>query len=381
LQLFKKAGYHLHLLGRPNQYYDVVPPAADLLYEEGFWSDLSQMQLMFGQRSAPLLSSAPAYDGAFSDYDKYSMAGGDAHTVEVELPALLKGKPQNTPGVYLFILDAAHDRYSWNPELPHDPLYRKIFEASTFNNHFTRNPQWAERGMQEDVLKAYRNSVRNIDKNIAGIFAQLKANNLYDNSIIVLFSDHGERLYESYGSWYEGMDYSDKWLYENIGHGGPAFNKVIDVGLVVKPHARFGKDDLLRTKLYFNMMSHQNIFPLLLEMADIDGSSPNPEDQLLLERINRKKILSAPHATNCQVSFSPNGSEDPYILAFVGENYKAMMHLHYGSYLMDEPDFSEVTFRVDAITNRNDVEITLGERSPELFFKEHFSSCLSAMGL
>lgn len=379
LQILKRAGYKIHLFGRPNYYFGATEEQGQHLFMGNKWSDLTQVQVMFGQRAGTILDTYPLDTGVFGDFEKYSPASSDEFVVKEELPGMLKNHSGSEPGVFLIFLEGGHDKYSWDPDLSRDPNYADLFEESIYNNRINRNPHWYEHGLQEEAKKAYRNAIRNTDSNVANIFAQLKQAGLYDKAIIVLFSDHGERLYDGFGNWYAGMDASAEWLLKNIGHGGPPFNASISVPMAIKPQDNYGRVEQLKETLATKVIGHENIFPTMLEMAGVKASSPLRSDSQMIDRLQQKSLLkNAPH---CQIAVAPNGNEDPYILAFVGATHKAFMHLHYGGYVMDEPDFTKVTIKIDALTSLEDVEVKVDPQGVEAFFKANFAGCLSALGI
>jgi hypothetical protein len=376
LQLFKRAGYTIRLMGRPNYYFALSPAQSSLLYENGAWDDITQLQVKYGQDPSRLLQSATAHDHKFWDFERYTMAEGDRYVLAHELPSTLNG--QET-GLYLIYLEASHDRYSWSKDLPRLKPYSQLFEPSSYNNKINRSPYWLEQHLEGEVFKAYRNAVRNTDKHLSQIIARLKEKKIYDKALVMIFSDHGERLYDGFADWYRGMSYSSEWVQSNIGHGGPPYKPVIEVPFMVKPPAGYAKADLLRQKMQETVLSHENIYPLALEIAGIDYSSEQAGDKPLLARIKDAGVLSKAHS--CQLTFNPNGSLDPYIFAFVSADKKAFMHLHYQEFLLDEPNFSKVKIRVDAITDLNDKELQVVPAQVEEFFRSNFSECLAKLGI
>lgn len=116
---------------------------------------------------------------------------------------------------------------SWNP--PHTPLdlvpekYLKMYEDKKFSvkknisltditDHtglITPKLNFSQEGYQ-DILKKYYAAITGIDENFGRIINYLKMNNLYDNTLIVLTSDHGEMLC-SHGLWSKHV-----WFNESI---------------------------------------------------------------------------------------------------------------------------------------------------------------------
>jgi hypothetical protein len=57
------------------------------------------------------------------------------------------------------------------------------------------------------------------------------------------------------------------------------------------------------------------------------------------------------------------------------------MHLHYGSFLLDEADFSKVVIKVDAVTTRDGAEVAVEPAKAEEFFKANYAACFSCLGV
>jgi arylsulfatase A-like enzyme len=104
----------------------------------------------------------------------------------------------------------------------------------------------------EDVVAAYDSGIRFVDDGLAGLFARLKEIGVWDDTLIVVTSDHGESLY-------------DRGLY--IGHTYTLHDDVVRVPLLVRlPKAR----QVARLE---GLVDLTDLLPLVLEEVGL----PAPE--------------------------------------------------------------------------------------------------------
>lgn len=125
--------------------------------------------------------------------------------------------------------------------------YAQFFKIDTINN----SPKEVAHLAYQEYLKRYLKCVKGIDDNIQRVFDYLKANNLWENTIIVYTSDQGFMLGEH--------DYIDKrWMYE------PSMQIpfIVHYPRLIKKHS---ETDLL--------INNTDIAPTLIEMAG--GKKPS----------------------------------------------------------------------------------------------------------
>jgi arylsulfatase A-like enzyme/Tfp pilus assembly protein PilF len=100
----------------------------------------------------------------------------------------------------------------------------------------------------------YDGEIAYTDSILGDLLEVLKANDLYDNTLIVLVSDHGEGLGEHYES----------------GHGVLIYNSTIRVALMVKLPEGFDLDGDLDTPAKIDYpVQLIDVFPTILELADV----------------------------------------------------------------------------------------------------------------
>jgi arylsulfatase A-like enzyme len=81
---------------------------------------------------------------------------------------------------------------------------------------FSRAP--SETGAHEALVDLYESGIKQFDHDLEKLFAGLRKRNLFDQSLIVLTSDHGEEFYE-HGEWM---------------HGNNLYNETLAIPLLVK---------------------------------------------------------------------------------------------------------------------------------------------------
>lgn len=135
----------------------------------------------------------------------------------------------------------------YNPPAPYhskfDPAYQGRFKEDFNFDSLSKKMSYSE-GEITHIKALYDGEINFIDAQIHNILNKLRELNLYDNSIIVLTSDHGEDLMEN-GSF---------------GHGDALFDTSIKVPLIIK----FDKSEFSNRRVKDQVQSI-DIMPTLLE--------------------------------------------------------------------------------------------------------------------
>jgi arylsulfatase A-like enzyme len=181
---------------------------------------------------------------------------------------------------------AAHDERPFFMFLhymePHDPYFAHPFDGRAFARVADPNPPPAMAGAYRD---AYDGEIRYLDAQLARLLDELRSRGLYDRSLIVLTSDHGEEFHE-HGGWWHGLT-----LYE----------EQIAVPLIVKP-PRGGAAGAVNDGL----VSSLDIAPTVLAVAGVPipetmqgkplglaAGAPAPRDHVFAEQDLEGNILQA----------------------------------------------------------------------------------------
>jgi arylsulfatase A-like enzyme len=108
---------------------------------------------------------------------------------------------------------------------------------------------------QEAFVRAYTSEIEHLDRELGRLFDGLKARGVYDDSVIVFTSDHGEEFHEHGGWW----------------HGQTLFDEVIEVPLLIKL-----PQNQLAGAVNEYMTRHLDIAPTLVALA---GMTPGEQFQ------------------------------------------------------------------------------------------------------
>ncbi|MBI4177279.1 MAG: sulfatase [Candidatus Aenigmarchaeota archaeon] len=95
---------------------------------------------------------------------------------------------------------------------------------------FSNDEEAANSSDVNRIIGGYDDSITQVDYYLGEFIDKLKGYGIYDNTIIVILSDHGETLYNHTGSDY----FSDDFPTGYAGHGFSLFNEVLRVPLIIK---------------------------------------------------------------------------------------------------------------------------------------------------
>jgi len=124
--------------------------------------------------------------------------------------------------------------------------------------------------------KRYRREIEQVDQAVGRLVEQLRAKNMYDNTLIVLTSDHGVALGE----------------HEHLGRGNGLYDEFLHVPLLIKPVKDDERIELLRHSLA-DVTRLIDVVPTLLELADL-SSMPGADGISLLEH-RRRELFAESH--------------------------------------------------------------------------------------
>lgn len=92
---------------------------------------------------------------------------------------------------------------------PHDPYFERPFTGEGVGRAEMESPP-AE--LEQAIRKAYQQEITWMDTELGKFFTWMKAEGLYDNTTIVITSDHGEEFLE-HGGWWHGTTLYDEQLH------------------------------------------------------------------------------------------------------------------------------------------------------------------------
>jgi len=165
---------------------------------------------------------------------------------------------------------------------------------------------------QQWIRELYHSEVRYVDDNVGRLLTRLKELAIYDESLIIITSDHGEEF----------------WERDNLGHGRTLYNELLSVPLIVKLPAAFGHVAEVEVPV-----STEAVAPTILELCNTGydskamartslsalwriGSAAPKEELLVATRIPNlyRQYISAYYDGHKYIS-SENGKEELYDLA------------------------------------------------------------------
>lgn len=133
---------------------------------------------------------------------------------------------------------------------PHDPFFDEEAPEGAYARVRMENP---DPSLAEPMRRAYVKEIEYLDTHLGRLFEGLKAQGLYDGSLIIVTADHGEEFHEHGGWW----------------HGQTLYDEVTHVPLLIKfpaqQHSGIRNSDLAR---------HLDLAPTLLAWAGL----PVPTD-------------------------------------------------------------------------------------------------------
>jgi arylsulfatase A-like enzyme len=159
---------------------------------------------------------------------------------------------------------------SYDPPPPYKTMFGKIsepqhldgFEGTFDPRCFNDLAQAWRNGIMPDSFKdeaiaLYDGEIRLVDDQLGQLFKMLKSFQIYDDTVIVIVSDHGEVLFELYGNGF---------YKQGPGHGARYVDASIHVPLIFKPakHSRFDAGRRVN-----KLVSTIDLYPTVLELLRI----------------------------------------------------------------------------------------------------------------
>jgi len=135
--------------------------------------------------------------------------------------------------------------------------------------HFGNSKLEVEPEKMADMVFRYRQSIENIDRELGDLFQSLKREGLWDNSLIIITSDHGEEFLE-HSSW---------------GHGQSLYQELIHVPLLLK----FPEGADLLPQLVERPVNTIDLAPTILDFLDRADLSTQMHGESLLPLIRGEK--------------------------------------------------------------------------------------------
>lgn len=213
-----------------------LPTLAEDMKQAGYWT--------VGVVSNELLYRPSGFDQGFDEW------------VEVGLP---------TPGEKRNIFDSSP--YRTAADVNRD-VERVL--ATRPSDHFFLYVHYLDVHDYSLFERSYADSVERFDTHLGELLDHLEANALLDDAVVILTSDHGEILDESYAGLKAARHF-----------GNPSMQPVLEIPLLIKPKTRFDSDVFVRT---------QDLREWIRDIAGIGDDLPHdlePDELFLSEMIYR----------------------------------------------------------------------------------------------
>jgi arylsulfatase A-like enzyme len=249
---------------RPNSHgairtYDALPDRALMIsevcknngYTNGFFNG-----------NNPYIEKKFAFDQGFKYY--VSTKDINAEKLTNEFLFVLKEVKKKKFFAYLHYMDV-HLPYSQNPYnfsfsenvpdhffSPQDALVKEIRQLTAFNKLSDTEKHYLE--------SLYDGQIKFVDENIGRLLDFLKDNHLYENTIVVITSDHGEEF----------------WEHDNFEHGHTLYDELLHVPLIISAKN-------FEHVIVENRVRLLDLVPTVLEMADIKTDGLNFQGVSLLQ--------------------------------------------------------------------------------------------------
>ena len=169
--------------------------------------------------------------------------------------------------LYLHILDP-HGPY--DPPAPYDKWYREAPSGGTAVKHGQLDPKWIKHPTLEGRRLRYAGEVRHNDALLPRLLEELKTLGIFQNTLLVFMSDHGEHL---------GEQKLDLW-----DHRPPGFIQAINVPLNFVYPARFHESKRILQKVQLI-----DVMPTVLELASVDTSNLLLQGDSLIDLVEDRK--------------------------------------------------------------------------------------------
>ena len=138
----------------------------------------------------------------------------------------------------------------------HDPYFRRPLDGYAISHRANPNPDINDKELIEKMKELYSGEVKYWDTQFGRLIDGLKKRNLYDNTLIVVVSDHGEEFGEHGGFWHGTTLYdellrivfivkyqTDSALFDSAGAKVDSWVRLLDVAPLIIEEAGLQKPD------------------------------------------------------------------------------------------------------------------------------------------
>lgn len=250
-------------------------------------------------------------NGFAQGYNRYTSPRGweeaDAHKVLFSLFDWLPERAEKPFFGFLFCIDP-HTPYS--PPPPYDKLFDPTWEGEATKGG--RNGQHLPERTLYNMIAQYDGEIAFVDHTMKQFIKKLKELKIYESTLIIYTSDHGEALYDREAFY---------------GHGEAPYEEVAHVPLIIRFPSPIKFPEVTLTGRYDEVVSHVDILPSVAEYLHL----PCPETaqgESFLPIIRQ----SQPATDRCAFLEEILQQYGPcHIQAVRTTRYKLIEFLHYGT--------------------------------------------------
>ncbi|MCB1143173.1 MAG: sulfatase [Leptospiraceae bacterium] len=246
-------GEYASNLGITNTGFSIYPVEKEILYNLSIKNIVSILREK-GYYTESIMNNVFLLDytgvGIDLGFHELSQIGKDIVDTEViteESLSFLKNLP-SSPFFLHINYNTPHGSYS-----PPESI-SKILESESSVSYSGVHP----------IIKRYYGEVRYTDVQVGKIIEQLKNQNLYDNTFIILTADHGDLFDEKHTFASNGV-FGSRW-----GHGETHYDEEIRVPLLIKPPTAI--QSLIKNRKIRTASSSVSIVPTLLALMGVENT-------------------------------------------------------------------------------------------------------------
>ncbi|MFQ6041487.1 MAG: sulfatase, partial [Candidatus Poribacteria bacterium] len=249
---------------------DKAVVCAEIMKEAGY--------LTAGFVSGPYLSSKFGYNQGFDLYDDYTINYSSNETSHHGITSpkihrqVIKWLAKNFSSPFFLFIHYWDVHYDYAPPPPFDAMFDPDYNGTITGKDYERNerinPQMPKRDLAH-IIALYDGEIAFTDSYIGNLMKHLKHLGVYDNTMIILTSDHGDEFFE----------------HGHKGHRNNLFDETLRVPLIIKFPSGGGESLLaslnpLRTRIN-QQVSIVDIVPTFLDYLGITPYSALNGESLL----------------------------------------------------------------------------------------------------
>ncbi|MFQ5903267.1 MAG: sulfatase-like hydrolase/transferase [Candidatus Binatia bacterium] len=208
---------------------------------------------------------------------------------------------------------------------PHLPYYSHGETPVIGRSHYTVKQLFEDfvefSVVREKLVELYDGEIRYVDNYIGEILDDLRSRKLFNNTIIVLTSDHGEELFDHGGKNVSSRSHL-KLYNRGYDHGHTMYDELIRIPLIMKlPHSRYANVKVE------SVVQHIDLLPTLLAAAGVAVD----RDRSGFEGINVLTYLDGKGPFPDRYVKSEYLLYGPEVKQIRTENYKLIYHTYDGT--------------------------------------------------